>query len=142
MPSPATLARLAVQAGASFVLYAGALVLATVLQSTHDAAITAERYPLMVAVDRIRSERELTAAQVQRAVQSLADATGKYRHLDAATVALAEALDRLAVDVKRATGSAAQLPASLPMPAAPPAVTFVAPAPAPVTNSTTGASGR
>jgi len=142
MPSPTTLARLAVQAGASFVLYAGALILATVLQSSHNTAVTVERYPLVVAAERLRSEREITTLQVQRAVRSLADATGRYRRLDAAAMALADAVDRLAMDVKHASGSAAHLPASLPMPAAPPTVAFVAPAPAPVTHSTTGASGR
>lgn len=142
MPSAASLARLAVQAGASFVLYAGALVLATVLQSTHDAGVAADRHPLVVAAGRLRSERELTTLQVRRAMESLADASGRYDRLDAAAVAMADALDRLAIDVRKATGSAARLPASLPIPAAPPAVKFVAPAAAPVTHATTGASGR
>ena len=69
MPSPATLARLAFQAGASFALYAAALVLATVLQSNHDAVVTADRYPLVVAAEQLRSERQLTVRQVERALR-------------------------------------------------------------------------
>jgi hypothetical protein len=142
MPSAATLARLAFQAGASFALYAAALVLATVLQSNHDAVVAADRYPLVVAAERVRSERRVTAREVESALWALTDAGERYDRLDTKAAALADALDRLAIDVKRATGSAAQLPASLPMPAAPPTVTFIAPAPAPAIHTTTGASGR
>jgi len=142
MPSPATLARLAFQAGASFALYAAALVLATVLQSNHDAVVAADRYPLVVAAERVRSERRVTTREVESALWALTDAGERYDRLDRTAAALADALDRLATDVKRATGSAAQLPARLPMPAAPPTVTFSAPAPAPAIHTTTGASGR
>ena len=142
MPSPATLARLAFQAGASFALYAAALVLATALQSNHDAAVAADRYPLVVAAERLRSEREVTTRQVERALAALTSAGERYDRLDTRAAALADALDRLAVGVKRATGSAARLPASLPMPVAPVSVSVAAPAPPPVTHTTTGASGR
>jgi len=143
MLSPASLARLAVQAGVSFALYAGALVLATVLQSSHDAAVASDHRPLVVAADQLRSERERTTWELDAAVRALAAAGQRYDRLDDASATLADALDRLARGVKRATGSAAQLPASLPMPAAPATVYVTAPAPAPpATHSTTGASGR
>ena len=141
MPSAATLARLAIQAGVSFVLYAAALVLATVLQSSHDAAVAADRYPLVVAAERLRSERELTTIRIERAVQALAIARDGYDRLDASAGALSATLDRLVHDVRQAAGSAARLPASLPMPAAPPAVSITLPAPPPATQATTGASG-
>jgi hypothetical protein len=144
MLAPASLARLAVQAGASFGLYAGALVLATVLQSSHDAAVAADRQPLMLAASQLRSQREQTTHELDTAVRALTAAGRRYDRLDDASAALADALDRLARGVKRATGSAAQVPASLPMPAAPATVYVTAPAPAapPATHTTTGASGR
>ena len=144
MRAPASLARLAVQAGVSFALYAGALVLATVLQSSHDAAVASEHQPLIAAADQLRSERERTAQELDAAVRALSAAGQRYERLDDASATLADALDRLARGVKRATGSAAQLPASLPMPAAPATVYVTAPAPAapPATHTTTGASGR
>jgi hypothetical protein len=142
MPSPATLARLAIQAGASLVLYAAALVLATALQASHDAAVAFERYPLVVAAERLRLERELTTGRMERALHALGAARGGYDSLDGSVAALASALERLTRDVRRATGSAARLPATVPMPAAPPAVSITLPAPAPATHATTGASGR
>ena len=144
MLPPAAVARLAVQAGTSFALYAGALVLATVLQSSHDAAVAADRQPLLVAADQLRAERERTTQELDAAVRALTAAGQRYDRLDDASATLADALDRLARGVKRATGSAAQLPASLPMPAAPATVYVTAPAPAapPATHTTTGASGR
>jgi hypothetical protein len=142
MPPLAVLARLALQAGASFVLYAGALVLATALQSSHDGAVAADRYPLVVAAERLLSERELTTRELERAVQALTDASRRYTRLDRASGQMADALDRLALGVKRATGSAARLPSTVPMPAAPAPLVVTAPAPAPATHSTSGASGR
>jgi hypothetical protein len=141
MPSAATLARLAIQAGASLVLYAAALVLATVLQSSHDAAVAAERYPLVVAAERLRLERELTTLRIERALRALTVARGGYDRLDGSAAALTAVLDRLARDVRHATGSAARLPATVPLPVAPPAVSITVPAPAPATHTTTGASG-
>lgn len=140
MPSAAQLARLAIQAGASLGLYAPALVLVTVLQSSHDTAVTAARQPLVIAAERLRSEREHTTAELQRAARALCDAGARYDRVKQASTALEAALDRLAAGVERATGSAARLPASLPMPPAPQALTITAPAPA--THATTGASGR
>lgn len=142
MLAPAAIARLAVQAGASFALYAGALVLATVLQSTHDAAVATERQPLMVAATQVRSQRERTMEDLDAALRALTAAGQRYDRLDEASAALANALDQLARGVKRATGSAAQLPASLPMPAAPATVYVAAPAAPPASHTTTGASGR
>ncbi|HET6819236.1 MAG TPA: hypothetical protein VFH98_01645 [Candidatus Limnocylindria bacterium] len=142
MPSPAALARLAIQAGTSFALYAGALVLATAFQSTHDAAVAADRYPLVVAAQQLRSQRQHTARELDAAVQALTTASHRYSRLDDASAAMADALDALARGVKRATGSAARLPAALPMPAAPTTVYVTVPAPAPATHTTTGASGR
>jgi hypothetical protein len=144
MVSPASLARLAVQAGTSFALYASALVVATVLQSSHDAAVAADRQPMVIAADQLRSQRERTTQELDAAVRALVAAGQHYDRLDDASAALADALDRLARSVKRATGSAARLPASLPLPAAPATVYVTAPAPAapPATHTTTGASGR
>jgi hypothetical protein len=145
MLSPASLARLAVQAGASFALYAGALVLATVLQSSHDAALASDRQPLVAAAEQLRSQRERTTQELDAAVRALTAASQRYNRLDDASASLADALDRLARGVKRATGSAARLPATVSMPAGPATVYVTAPAPvaaAPATHTTTGASGR
>jgi hypothetical protein len=143
MPSPTSLARLAVQAGASFALYAGALVLATALQSSHDAALANDRHPLVAAAEQLRSQRERTTRELDAAVRALTAAGQRYNRLDDASAALADALDRLARGVKRATGSAAQLPISVAMPVAPSTVYVTVPAaPAPATHTTTGASGH
>jgi hypothetical protein len=142
MPSLATVARLSLQLGASFALYAGALVLATALQSAHDAAVTAERRPLQKSAEWLRTERAYTERQLAAAVRALSAAGDRYDRLDGASAGLAAALDRLASNVKHATGSAARLPASVPMPAAPSTVYVNVPAPAPSTHTTSGASGR
>jgi hypothetical protein len=142
MPSLATLARLSIQVGASFALYAGALVLATMLQSAHDATVTAGRRPLQVAADRLQAQRAITERELGMAVRALTQAANRYDRLDSASAEMAAVLDRLASRVERVTGAAARLPASVPMPAAPASVQVTVPAPAPPTHTTTGASGR
>jgi hypothetical protein len=142
MLSPAQLARLAIQGGVSFALYAGALALATALQSSHDAAVAASQAPLVTAAERLRLERALTTQQLEQALAMLARAGNRYEAVGRTSQAMGGALARLAADVKIATGSAARLPASLPMPPAPSTVYVTAPAPPPATHTTTGASGR
>lgn len=140
MKTLGSVARVAAQAGASIILYAGALVLATVLQSHHDAAVTADRRPLQLSVEQLRRQRQLTSLELQRAVAALTRATDGYGRVDDSASSLDEALEQLAANVEKATGLAARLPDNVPMPATPRTVSI--PAPAPATQATGGASGR
>jgi hypothetical protein len=127
--------------GASAALYAGSLALTTSLQAGHDAAVADARLPLVQAVQQTRLERVRATIAVRGASSALEAAGLDYARLGTSADRLADALSTLAAGVQRATGSAARLPTSVSLPAAP-STTVVVGAPAPTTNGTTGASGR
>jgi hypothetical protein len=119
-------------------LYAGSLGLVTLLQADHDAATKLQNAPLSDAAARAEAEREAAGRSLRGASAALGAATDAYADLTAASGAVDAVLQELASQVEAATGAAARLPTSVRLPSAPSAVTSVAP----VTNATTGASGR
>ncbi len=120
-------------------LYAGSLGLVTLLQAEHDADTARANAPLGQAAARAEAEREAAGRSLRAASAALQAASDRYADTTDASAALDAALQELAASVEAATGAAARLPASVRLPSAPSAVTPVA---APVTNATTGASGR
>ena len=120
-------------------LYAGSLSLVTLLQTEHDAGTARANAPLGEAAARAEAEREAAARSLSQASAALRAATDVYANATDASLALDAALQELAARVEAATGAAARLPTAVRLPSAPSGVTPVA---APVTNATTGASGR
>jgi hypothetical protein len=120
-------------------LYAGSLSLVTLLQVEHDAGTARANAPLGEAAARAEAEREAAARSLRGASAALQAASNRYADTTDASLALDAALKQLAASVEAATGAAARLPASVRLPSAPSAVTSVT---APVTNATTGASGK
>ena len=120
-------------------LYAGSLSLVTVLQAEHDAGTARANAPLGEAAARVEAGREAAGRSLRAASAALQAASDRYADTTEASGALDAALQQLAASVEVVTGAAAHLPASVRLPSAPSAVSPVA---APVTNATTGASGR
>ncbi|MDH4334876.1 MAG: hypothetical protein OEW24_06405 [Chloroflexota bacterium] len=120
-------------------LYSGTLAVVTAFQAEHDAALAAERAPLVAAAARANSERRATELAVRRASRALDRASAGYSDTAGVAADFDALLAILAARVEDATGAAARLPSSVRLPAAPSSVARVA---APTTQSTTGASGK
>lgn len=126
---------------ATAVLYAGSLGLVSVLQGSHDAALLRERAPLVDGAAAAAMQRSATLRAIQAANEALAGAAAGYDAALARSHVLDQRLATLAERVGAVTGAAARLPSSIVLPAAPRAAVVSAPAGAPATNATTGASG-
>jgi hypothetical protein len=120
-------------------MYAGSLGLVTLLQARHDADTARANAPLAEAAARAAAERLAAGRALADASAALRAAVGGYEDASAASARLDDALQDLSSRVEDATGAAARLPSALRLPSASSTVTSVA---APVTNATTGASGR
>jgi hypothetical protein len=120
-------------------LYAGSLGLVTTLQVQHDADTARANAPLVDAANRAAWERASARQSVRDAASALQAAVDGYSAATAASLDLDAALQALSAKVEAATGAASRLPTSVRLPSAPSGVTSVA---APVTNATTGASGK
>jgi hypothetical protein len=139
MAGPRPLLHLPVYGVACTGLYAGSLALMTMLQAQHNAVVVRDQTPLVDAVSSAQSARRGTEEALRAASGALDAASGKYA--DAATLSaqVDAAMAAFAKQVGAVTGSAASLPGSVRLPAAPGGVTHVS---APATQATTGASGK
>lgn len=129
---------LPVYAAACTGLYAGSLALVTALQAQHNAAVTLDQMPLVNAVSSAESARLRTEAALRAASGALGDASDRYAQASGLSAQVDAAMAAFAKQVASVTGSAANLPKSGRLPSAPGAVSPVAP----VTQATTGASGK
>ncbi len=127
---------------ATAVLYAGSLGVVAVLQGAHDVAVVRERAPWVDGAHQAAVERSATLDAIEAANEALAGAAAGYDAALARSHALDASLATLAERVGVVTGAAAQLPASVVLPAAPRAAAIAAPVAAPATHATTGASGH
>ena len=132
---------LAVLAGLSASAYAGSLALVTMLQSSADAAVIAERAPIREIADTIATRHDGLEATVAAAMQRYSRVTDRYGALLPKFEGVETSLDGLAKTTAGVTHSTLTLPThvSLPIVQAAPRVVRVA---APRTHATTGASGH
>ena len=132
---------LAVLAGLSASAYAGSLALVTMLQSSADAALIAERAPIRAIADTIAARHDGLEATVAAASRRYSQMTDRYGALLPKLATVETSLDTLAKTTAGVTDSTLTLPThvSLPSVQAAPRVVRVA---APTTQATTGASGR
>jgi hypothetical protein len=132
---------LAVLAGLSASAYAGSLALVTMLQSSADAALIAERAPIRSAADEVKATHDHLDAAIAAAAQRYGDVSGRYSALVPQIAGIERSLDALAKTTSGVTDSTLTLPShvSLPSVQAAPRIVRVA---APTTQATTGASGR
>ena len=139
MAAPRPLLHLPVYAAACTGLYTGSLALMTMLQSQHDAAVALEQAPLVNAVGSAVSARRGTEEALRAASGELRAASEHYASATTLSAQVDAAMSAFAKRVAVVTGGASHLPGSVPLPAAPGGVAHVA---APVTQATTGASGK
>jgi hypothetical protein len=139
MAAPRPLLHLPIYGAACTGLYAGSLALMTMLQAQHNAAVARDQTPLLDAVSSALSARQGTEAALKAASGALDAATGSYASASSLSAQVDAAMAAFARQVSAVTGSAARLPGAVKLPAAPGGVTHVA---APVTQATTGASGK
>lgn len=126
-------------AAACTALYSGSLAIVTAFQAQHDAALSAERAPLVAAAARANAEGLATEQAVRRASRALDRASAGYSDTAEVAADFDALLALLAGRVEAATGAAARLPSSVRLPSAPSSVAHVT---APTTQATTGASGK
>lgn len=125
---------------ASAVLYATTLGAVAFLQSSQDVALRRETAPLQQAADRATLRAEEARRALTDAGRALATAGERYAATTQRAADVDDVLQELAARVEAVSGSAATLPRSVPLPAAPaPVILRAAPPPA---DATTGASGR
>jgi hypothetical protein len=131
---------LAVLVGLSASAYAGSLALVTMLQSTTDAAVAAERAPMREIADAITASHDDLVTTVADAARRYSLMTGRYGALLPELAQVETSLDTLAKTTSSVTDTALTLPSHVSLPAVPTArIVRVA---APTTHATTGASGR
>lgn len=132
---------LAVLAGLSAGAYAGSLALVTMLQSSADAALVAERVPVRAAADEIAASHDGLEAAVAAAANRYSRLAERYSGLLPAIAGIETSIDSLAKTTAAVSDSTLSLPTHVRLPAvqAAPRVVRVA---APATQATTGASGR
>jgi hypothetical protein len=132
---------LAVLAGLSAGAYAGSLALVTMLQSSADAALVAERVPVRAAADEIAASHDGLEAAVAAAANRYSRLAERYSGLLPAIAGIETSIDSLAETTAAVSDSTLSLPTHVRLPAvqAAPRVVRVA---APATQATTGASGR
>ena len=132
---------LAMLVGLSASAYAGSLAVVTMLQSTTDVAIAAERAPIREIADAITAGHDDLETTVAYAARRYGLVTDRYGALLPELSQAEAALDGLAKTTSAVTDSALALPSHVSLPALPAAARIVRVA-APATRATTGASGR
>lgn len=137
---------LAVLAGLSASAYAGSLALVTMLQSSADASLVAERAPIRAMADSIAANHDRLEATVAAAGLRYNEMTDRYGALLPKLATVETSLDALAKTTAGVSNSTLKLPThiSLPTVHAAPRIASApaAGAAAPATHATTGASGR
>ena len=132
---------LAVLVGLSASTYAGSLALVTLLQSSSDAGIAAERAPMREVADALRAGHDHLETTVAAAARRASLMTDRYGALLPELAQVETSLDALAKTTSSVTDSTLTLPSHVSLPAVPAAARVVRGA-APATQATTGASGR
>lgn len=132
---------LAVLAGLCAGAYAGSLALVTMVQSSADAALTAERAPIRDVAATIAAQHDALEATAAAAIRRYGQVTDRYGALLPNLATVETSLDALAKTTAGVTDSTLAFPThiSLPTVQAAPRIVRVA---APATHATTGASGR
>ena len=138
MAAPRALLHLPVYGAACTGLYAGSLALMAMFQAQHNAAVVLDESPLMDAVTRAESARQGAEAALRAASGALGTASDRYADATALSAEVDKAMAAFAKQVASVTGVASRV-SGVKLPAAPGAVTHVS---APVTQATTGASGK
>ena len=135
---------LAVLAGLSAGAYAGSLALVTMLQSSADAALVAERVPVRAAADDIAASHDSLEAALAAAANRYSRLADRYSALLPDIAGVQSSVDSLARTTAAVTDSTLTLPTHVSLPAvqAAPRVARVVRVAAPTTQATTGASGR
>lgn len=129
---------LVVLMGASAGIYAVSLAGVTLLQSSADLALTEDRQPLDAATNELAVGHDALGSDLAGAGRAYSDAAASYDRLAPRLADTETTLDALAATVARIDGAAKALPGRV---ALPKVTRGVAPAKAPVTHATTGASG-
>jgi hypothetical protein len=132
---------LAMLVGLSASAYAGSLAVVTMLQSTTDAALAAERAPIREIADAITAGHDDLETTVAGAARRYGQVTDRYGALLPELGQAEQSLDSLAKTTSSVTDSALTLPSHVSLPAVPTVARIVRVA-APTTHATTGASGR
>lgn len=133
---------LAVLAGLSAGAYVGSLALVTMLQSSADASLIAERAPIRAVADAITVSHDGLEATVAAATRRYNKITDRYGALLPTLNKVETSLEALAKTTAGVSDSTLTLPSHLSLPTVRAAAApRVAPA-APTTHATTGASGR
>lgn len=135
------LLHLAVLAGLSASAYAGSLALVTMLQSTADEAVIAERAPVRQIADRIAASHDGLESTIAAAARRYNEMTDRYGALQPRLATVEASLDALARTTAGVTDSTLAFPSHISLPKLQVAPRFAAGA-APTTHATTGASGR
>lgn len=128
-------------AGLSASAYAASLALVTMLQSSADSALIAERAPIRTIADSISGSHDSLEASIAAATRRYGLIADRYGALVPKIAGVERGLDALATTTAGVANSTLTLPThvSLPSVQAAPRIVRVA---APATQATTGASGR
>jgi hypothetical protein len=131
---------LAVLVGLSASAYAGSLAFVTMLQSSADAAVVAERAPIREIADAIMAGHDDLETTVADATRRYSLITERYGALLPKLAQVETSLDTLAKTTSVVTDSALTLPSHVSLPRVLTAPRIVRAA-APTIHATTGASG-
>lgn len=124
--------------GASTAAYAVSLAGVTVLQARSEAALVADRAPVVAGIDAVAARNELLTAALSAAGVDYQAATDAYVANGGRLADLEQALATLASKVAQIDGVSRSLPTSINLPKV---VRRVTTSSAPATSATTGASG-
>ncbi len=131
-------ARALILLGLSGGAYALTLAGVTGLQSASEAALSAQRDPMAAGIQRLAREHDALAAGLAESRRAYAAAVAAYEATGTGISAMESALGDLAAAVSDLSGTAAALPATVPVPTVTRNVAKAAPSPV---QATTGASG-
>jgi hypothetical protein len=132
-------AHLGVLLGLSTGAYALSLAAVTGLQSSAEAAWSAERAPTIATLDEMAAGHDRLAARLESARAAYEAAAGVYGLAGLEVADLENRLNALAAAVGEVSGTAAALPGGVKLP--PVSTSVVVKVSPPVSQATTGASG-
>lgn len=131
---------LAVLVGLSAGAYAGSLAVVTLVQSTTDASVSAQRAPTRVIADAITAAHNDLEANVADAMRHYGLIADRYGALEPEFATLETTLDALATTTSSVTNSVRTLPTRVNLPKVSSTARVVRAA-APASHATTAASG-
>lgn len=131
-------AHLAAYLGVSAGVYAVALAAVTGIQSQTDAAVAAQRAPVMQGIAELAAGHDEMAARLARAQAAYQDAAAAYAAVGGPLADVQLGLSSLADKVAAIDGASRTLPTSVKLPSVSRVVRTTS---VPTTHTTTGASG-